>query len=271
MAEVWDPKQYRRFGAEREAPFRDLLGLVEPPEPPDGRDGPARALDLGCGTGRLTRVLHERLAKAGPVRTLGVDRSAAMLAESDAHAGDGLAFERADLATFEPDGPQDVVFSNAALHWLPDHRALVARIASWLAPGGQLAVQVPANFRHPSHALAAEIAREAPFAEELRGWERGVPVLAPEEYATRLFELGLVEQHVRLVVYPHVLESPDAVVEWVKGTLLTAYRERLTEGAYADFLARYRERLPAALGHDVARGGPVFYPFQRILFRARRP
>ena len=134
-----------------------------------------------------------------------------------------------------------------------------------LVPGGELAVQMPANFDHVSHTLAVEIAREQPFSGAMRGYVRTFSVLRPEEYAALLHKLGFVAQSVRLQVYGHVLESPDAVVEWVRGTLLTDYESRMPEAMYAEFVARYRERLYAALGDQ----RPYFYPFKRILLWGR--
>ena len=254
-ADAWDPRQYERFERERAQPFHDLLALVAP-------EAAMRVVDLGCGTGALTRHMHEKL---GAKETLGVDSSEAMLARAAEQAASGLRFERGDLATFAG-RDFDLVVSNAAIHWVDDHDALLARLTAMLAPRGQLAVQLPANFDHPSHTLAVEIAREPPFAEALGGWQRHVPVLAPEAYATLLHRLGYVEQTVRLQVYGHVLSSSDDVVEWVKGTLLTDYAKRLPDALYTQFVERFRERLVAALGD----ARPYFYPFKRILFRARR-
>jgi SAM-dependent methyltransferase len=115
-ASVWNPAQYERFRAERSQPFYDLLALVRPE--------PAMAvIDLGCGTGELTRVLHERLRAAS---TVGLDSSETMLAKSAAFAGDGLRFERGDIAAFAAEGRYDLIFSNAALQWVPEHVPLLA-------------------------------------------------------------------------------------------------------------------------------------------------
>jgi trans-aconitate 2-methyltransferase len=254
-SDTWDPAQYERFERERSAPFFDLLDLVEPS--PGGR-----VVDLGCGTGELTRSLHER---TGASSTLGIDSSQAMLERSEAHAGDGLTFELGDIAEWAPSERFDVVFSNAALHWVEDHPALFARLTATLAPGGQLAVQVPANHDHASHLVAERVAAEAPFSDALGGYVRRTPVLEPEQYATLLHELGYEPQHVRLQVYLHVLPEPEAVVEWVKGTLLTDYRKRLPEDAYEQFLARYREVLVADLPDE----RPFPFTFKRILLRGR--
>jgi len=253
--DAWDPAQYERFRDERARPFLDLLALVRP------RPG-IRVVDLGCGTGELTARLHHELA-AG--ETLGIDRSEAMLARARPLAEGGLRFEAGDIAAFAARAAYDLVFSNAALHWVDDHTALFARLTAALRPGGQLAVQMPANFDHPSHVVAAQVAGEAPFCDALGGHARtGRAVLPPEEYALLLERLGYAEQHVRLQVYGHRLAARDEVVEWVKGTLLTDYQRRLPAEVYARFVARYRERLLPAL-EDTR---PYFFTFKRVLLWA---
>jgi len=222
-----------------------------------------RVVDLGCGTGELSARLHHELA-AG--ETLGIDRSEAMLARARPRAEGGLRFEAGDIAAFAARAAYDLVFSNAALHWVDD-TALFARLTAALRPGGQLAVQMPANFDHPSHLVAAQVAGEAPFCDALGGHARaGRAVLPPEEYALLLERLGYAEQHVRLQVYGHRLAARDEVVEWVKGTLLTDYQRRLPAELYARFVARYRERLLPAL-EDTR---PYFFTFKRVLLWAQR-
>ena len=252
---TWSPDQYEKFKDERSRPFFDLLALVRP-------WAGAKVVDLGCGTGELTRTLHRTV---GASETLGIDSSEAMLAKSAAHAGDGVSFARGDIAELG-EGTWDVVYSNAALQWLPDHASLLARLASRLAPEGQLAIQVPANHDHVSHTIAAEVAEEPAFQRALGGFVRQPSVLAPEVYAEILHALGFREQIVRLQVYGHVLASRADVVEWVKGTLLTAYQARMPEALYPHYLERYRQRLFEAV--DDTR--PFFYPFKRILFWAAR-
>jgi trans-aconitate 2-methyltransferase len=253
--DTWDPTQYERFSDERSAPFFDLLALVEPC--PGGR-----VVDLGCGTGELTRVLHER---AGASETLGIDSSEAMLARSRSYAGDGLGFELEDIADWAPSEPFDLVFSNAALHWVEDHTELFAKLTAALRPGGQLAVQMPANHDHASHLVAERVAAEQPFRDALGGYVRRSPLLSPEDYAALLNQLGYESQHVRLQVYLHLLPEPGAVVDWVKGTLLTDYKRRLPDALYEDFVARYREVLLAELGDD----RPFRFTFKRVLLWAR--
>jgi trans-aconitate 2-methyltransferase len=254
----WDPDQYERFKAERSRPFWDLVTLVQPC--PDGR-----VVDLGCGTGELTKELHVHL---GASETVGIDSSVAMLERARAFAGAGLRFEAGDIATWEP-APYDLVFSNAALHWLPDHHRLLARLTQAIPAGGQLAVQVPANTDHPSHMVGMGLANETPFREALADDpppDPGTRVLAPEDYAEILDQLGFGQQHVRLQVYDHRLASSADVVEWVKGTHLTFFRARLPDELYNLFLERYRQRFLDAVGER----RPYLYTFKRILFWARR-
>lgn len=253
---AWNPDQYNRFQNERSQPFFDLMKLVQPI--PGGR-----AIDLGCGTGELTREMHRHSQARA---TIGLDNSETMLERSKEFAGHGLTFRLGTILRFAPQTPVDLVFSNAALQWVPDHEKLFERLAAGIADGGQLAVQMPSNHDHPSHLIAHEVAREEPFLSELGGYTRYVPVQPVEWYAEKLFKLGFTEQTVFMRVYGHVLASRDEVVEWVKGTLLTDYQQRLSPEMYEQYLARYRERLLPEL--DVSQ--PYFYPFKRILLCARK-
>jgi len=246
----WNPQRYERFEAERSQPFFDLLEGVE--AVPGGS-----ALDLGCGTGKLTRHLHQR---TGVATTLGIDRSETMLAETQ--DVEGVAFEQQDIATFDPPAPFDIVFSNAALQWLPDHPSVFRRVSEWVAPGGQLVVQMPANQHHPSHVIAREIA-----ADEFGIEPRGTSVLRPDDYAAMLYRLGFESPTVRLNIYLHELDDRDGVVEWVAGTLLNAYRSRLSDSDFERFCARHRERLLQELPDDQ----PYPFTFPRILLWARKP
>lgn len=256
--DVWRPELYGRFRAERSRPFYDLLDLVR-------RRPHMRIVDLGCGAGELTADAHRRM---GALSTLGVDSSAAMLERAAPLAGEGLSFLRADIRTFTPPSGErfDLVLSNAALHWLPDHPALLARLTEAIAPCGQIAVQVPANHDHPSHAVAGELAREEPFRSALDGYVRERAVLEPVRYAEILRRLGYRDQHVRLQVYVHELREPAEVVEWVRGTLLTDYEKRMPAPLFARFVDEYRTRLLARLPDE----RPYLYTYQRILFWGER-
>ncbi len=260
----WDPQQYERFADERARPFIDLVALCRPV--PGGR-----VVDLGCGTGALTADLFDALG--GPGEVLGIDASPAMLAEAARRATPGgrLRFAEGDIAAFHDPAAWDVVISNAALQWVPDHPAVIARWVGSLCEGGQLAVQVPANADHPVHRAVLEVAAEEPFAGTLPADAVADPVAAnvlpPEGYAELLHDLGLARPVVRLQVYGPVLDHSSDVVEWMKGTSLTRIRRALPAELYDAFLARYRERVLAVVG-DRAR---YYFTFKRILFWAQLP
>jgi trans-aconitate 2-methyltransferase len=239
----WSPEQYEKFKQERAQPFHDLVALIE-------HRPHMRVVDFGCGTGELTRLLHDHLQAE---ETLGIDNSETMLLKSASFGTEMLRFEQGDIEGFVTDRPYDLVFSNAALHWVVDHPRLFARLTGFLTPHGQLAVQMPFNHDHPSQTIAAELAREFDIPP------RVPPLLAPEEYAALLHRLGFVRQHVHLQVYGHVLPSSRDVVEWVKGSTLTEYERKLGD-RFGDFVARYTERL----GDE----RPYYFTFKRLLMWA---
>ena len=255
--DAWDPGQYKRFREERQAQFYDLLKLVHPKRA-------MRIVDLGCGTGELTRELHRHFKAAS---TLGLDSSPAMLDRTRELSEPGLSFQKRDIASFDDDGAFDLVLSNAALHWVPDHREVFARLTRAIAAGGQLAVQMPANQDHPSHTVAEELAKEPPFVAKLGGEGARQHVLPVEQYGRLLAQLGFRAQSVRVQVYVHKLPSKDGVVEWVKGAMLTDFKKRLDDDLlYAKFLEEYRLRLLSRLDDDK----PYLYTFKRILLWAER-
>jgi len=263
----WDPNLYLKYRGERSQAFYDLLALVEPVNDMD-------VVDLGCGTGELTHHLHKHLKARS---TLGVDNSLEMLADvadapvlrdlSNSPPGTpGLRFGLLDIVDFNPGPIFDLVLSNAALHWLPDHPALFTRLVGMLKPGGQLAVQMPRNEHHPGHLIAAELAGESPWCDELAGFVQRFNVDAPAAYAVLLHRLGFTRTHVRLQVYSHHLADGAAVAEWLAGSLLTGYKRRLGPARYREFYAEYRRRVGLALGV----GEPYLYTFERVLMWARR-
>lgn len=247
----WNPDQYHKFSAERSAPFDDLLKLVHV------RTG-MRVVDLGCGTGELTRKLADHLPKSD---VLGLDSSPQMLEKASNHARLGLRFERGDQA--ELTGEWDLIFSNAALQWTENHPSLFPKLFARLKPGGQMAVQMPSNHEHISHRKIREVAGREPFRSALNGWVRFAPVLPIEAYAEILFQQNAEQIQVFEKIYPHVLENADAVVEWISGTALVPYFERLDESMREQFTQSIREEIRSAMP-----GQPVFYPFKRTFISA---
>jgi len=251
----WNPKQYHKFQSERSAPFYDLLKLVEiRPH--------IKAVDLGCGTGELTRVLADTLPNSDMI---GLDSSHQMLdaARAASYSSPSLQFEQGDLSKLT--GNWDLIFSNAAIQWCEDHENLIPYFFSKLNPDGQLCVQIPSNHNHISHQLIRETAKEAPFNKILNGFERIAPVLTIDEYTKILFKQNAKNIIVFEKIYPHVLENSDAVVEWISGTALVPYFERLGEHK-PEFLEALRRKMKKALPES-----PLLYPFRRILFSATKP
>jgi trans-aconitate 2-methyltransferase len=254
----WDPEQYEQFKEFRARPFWDLVaGLHVAAGATIGR-----AVDLGCGTGELTVAAADRL---GVAEMLGIDNSVAMLERARLHRRPGVEFADGDIARWTSGGDVDLVLANASLQWVPDHPVVLARWVAGLAAGGQLAVQVPYNHDHPSHLASVEVAHREPFRSVFGGEAPADPVavnvLRPEEYAELLFDLGIRDPIVRMHVYPQVMPSSSAVVEWTKGTSLTRFFKRLPADLHDPFVDAYRSELIARIGDRQ----PYFYAFKRIL------
>jgi trans-aconitate 2-methyltransferase len=246
----WDPEQYDRFKRERSQPFHDLLARVPPID--------ARTIaDLGCGDGELTLTLLDRWPGA---TITGVDSSEEMLAKARARkAPPSVRFRHGDLRTFHPESPLDLVVSNAALQWIPDHAGLLGSLAALLAPGGVLAVQVPNNHGETAYRLAAELAASLPPGPKSE-------VESLDFYRKHLTALGL-DAEVWETVYRHPMASADGIVEWLKGSVLRPALTVLPEPDARGFLATLTERVRAAYP-----SGPdgVVFPFRRLFFVARR-
>lgn len=253
----WNPEQYERFKNQRSAPFFDLLKMVEPL-------AGAKVVDLGCGTGELTAELRKHI---GASETLGIDSSDEMLRKASAFSGEGLRFEKGLIESWTAPGSYDVIFSNAAIQWVGDHRNLFARLKQSLRPGGQLALQMPMNHDYATHVIASAMSYEEPWLSKLKGqpYDKYKSLLSVEDYASMLFGLGFTSQSVTLKVYPQVLDSRDGVVEWVRGSMLTYFEARLTSDDFGRFMIEFKRRLFAQLNDDK----PFFYPFKRVLMWAK--
>lgn len=247
----WNPEQYHKFKSDRLAPFNDLFSMIII------RSG-LTVLDLGCGTGELAQALSEKLPQS---RVTGVDSSTQMLEKAKERSSGSVNFRLGDVESLT--GEWDLLFSHAVLHWVDGHELLLARLWKHIKPGGQLAVQIPSNHRHPSHTCIIAAAREEPFKSALGGWVRHSPVLEIDQYAQALHGCGATGFTVMEKVYPTYLPEAAAIVEWTKGTTLVPYFERLPQELYEPFLERYRELLRQALP-----AGEILFTFRRILFAA---
>jgi len=254
--DVWNPNQYEKFRAEREAPGLDLIAGIESGVFP-------RGIDLGCGTGELTAQVQTALNIAD---MHGIDNSESMLVKARSLETPALHFDRQPIESFNAVAEYDLVFSNAALNWCEDHSQILSNIVNSLRISGQLAIQMPANHEYPTHRIADELGRTEPFLSALQREIRPTNVRSPAWYETTLNRLGISQHRVELKTYTHTLESREHVIEWVKGTLLTWYECRLSSEMFGRFIAEYRRRLFAELPDD----SPFQYPFKRLFIWGRK-
>ena len=252
---TWDPAQYLRWSDHRLRPAVDLLQRVPPASP-------ARVVDLGCGTGNVTALLRARWPAA---RLTGVDASASMLARARA-SDPGVEWLEADVATWAPPAPVDVLFSNATLHWIDDHAALFPRLVTLVAAGGALAVQMPRNFGEPSHTSIYEVAREPRWRDRLEKLVRLEPTRPPEYYwdllAPRVSALDVWE-----TVYTQALTGDNPVADFVKGSWLKPFLDALDAAERPGFEHAYRARVARA--YPPRADGTTLFPFRRLFMVAR--
>ena len=254
----WDPAIYSAFAQPRLRPALDLLTRID-------MAAPARVVDLGCGTGNVTRLLAARWPQA---QVTGVDSSPEML-KAARDGGGGVTYVQGDMGEWAADQPLDVLFSNAALHWLGGHGGLFPRLLAMVTPGGVLAVQMPHNHYAASHRLMAEAAEAGPWRHVLAPLAARFPVFEPSFYYDLLAPLAAAVD-IWETEYLHVLEGEDPVVAWTMGTALRPVLAALegnsawTEG----FLAEYRRRIAAA--YVPRADGKTLLPFRRLFLVVRR-
>jgi trans-aconitate 2-methyltransferase len=250
---MWDPAVYGRFGTERSRPFVDLTGRI-------GADRPRTVVDLGCGSGDLTLTLAERWPQA---RVTGIDSSPEMIEKAVARGGPAW-FQHGDLREWQPGPEVDVLVTNAALQWVPEHRELLRRWAGELPAGAWLAMQVPGNFDAPSHRLLREVAERY----GVRDAARDAPVDGPAAYANLLLETGATVDAWG-TTYLHLLtaEGPEhPVLRWMEGTALRPVKAALDDNAWQSFRADLDTELVAAYP---AAHGYVAFEFCRVFVVAR--
>jgi trans-aconitate 2-methyltransferase len=252
---MWDPDVYLAFADHRGRPFYDLLSRV-------GATEPRRVVDLGCGAGNLTGQLARRWPDA-VIEAL--DSSPEMVA---AARGRGVDASVADLRTWVPQPDTDVVLSNAAMQWVPEHGELFVRWAGQLAAGSWLAVQMPGNFETPSHAAVRAVARREPYAKVLRDipFRVGTVVDAPAHYAELLIGAGCTVDAWE-TTYIHQLSGEHPVLNWISGTALLPVSERLNEQEYQQFRQQLIPLLAEA--YPPRADGTTFYPFRRVFVVAQ--
>jgi trans-aconitate 2-methyltransferase len=253
----WNSALYLKFEKERTRAACDLLVQISDIDP-------RRVVDLGCGPGNSTQLL----AATYPNATItGLDASDDMLTVARASVA-AVDFIKADIRSWRPPEKLDLIFANAALHFLPDHQELMPRLMSFLNDGGCLAVQMPNNIHELSHALMRMVATEGPWASRL------VPI------AKTRAVIGGVDQYYQLIApicsqidlwqttYVHPLDGVDEIVEWFEGSPLRPFLELLNANECELFLLRYRSELAAAYPRQP--NGKVLLRYPRLFFVARK-
>ena len=252
---TWEPQTYLRYADLRFRAGLDLMARI-----------PANAYrviyDLGCGTGHLTKILAERFPEA---TVTGVDSSPEMLAEAQREFP-GIRWQQADIRAWSPDQIPDLIFTNAALHWVPDHERLLPRLVGMLREGGVLAMQVPRHFESPSHLELKAMVLGSPWRDRLE------PLLLatippPEAYWRWLLP------HARNVdiwesIYLQVLDGPDPVVNFMKGTALRPFLSALPESDGTEFVAEFATRMARAYPPESS--GQTLFPFRRLFLVAQK-
>jgi trans-aconitate 2-methyltransferase len=252
---AWDPTQYLKFAGERMRPALDLLARIPV-------EAPARVVDLGCGAGNLAPLLTQRWPRA---QLLGVDSSPQMLAKARADFPQA-EFVEADVATWRPAQPVDVLYSNAALHWLDGHDSLLPSLLATVAPGGWMAVQMPRNFAAPSHLCVIETIEQGSWRARLEPHLRRRPVGSPQDY-WRLLAGRAAELEIWEIEYLQALKGENPVAEFVKGSWLKQFLDRLEEPDRSRFEADYRARVRAA--YPAEANGSTLFPFRRLFILAQ--
>ncbi len=256
---VWDPNLYLKYASERTRPAADLIAQIR-------LENPMRIVDLGCGPGNSTEQLRRRWPQA---EITGVDNSPEMLAKAKAIHPD-WQWVLCDIEGWKPEPAADLVFSNAALHWVPGHATLFRSLIGGVAPGGALAGQMPNNFDSPAHTIMRDVAAHGDprWSKALVGAAESSSVQTPAFYYDVLRKHAS-EVDIWETEYQHVMEGPKAIFEWIRGTGMRPFIDRLPDDEQRQLFAemcleRFQEAYPP---NDQ---GKVLFPFRRIFIVAYR-
>ena len=247
----WNPTQYNKFKDVRFLPFFDLSKEIQ-------ETSILKAVDLGCGTGEQTALLTEKWEQA---HFTGIDSSVEMLAKAQPLQSDRLTFKQQTIEEFASTPETwDLIFSNAALQWSDNHAVLFPQLISKLNPGGQFAVQMPCQSENILNKLLYELADSEPFKTQLKGWNRPSPVLSLDGYAQMMFDQGLRQLNLSQRVYPIIAPDHPTLFEFISGSALIPYMERLKEADKTAFATAFQVKIAQTFTQL-----PALYAFKRIL------
>jgi trans-aconitate 2-methyltransferase len=252
---TWEPQTYLRYADIRFRAGLDLIARIPKSEYPT-------IYDLGCGTGHLTHILADTFSHS---KITGVDSSPEMLAEARCQFS-ALDWQQADIASWRPPSPPELIYTNAALQWVPDHETLLPSLLNTLRPGGILAMQVPRHFESPSHLGLRDLVMQSEWRAKLEPLLLA-PTPAPEAYwrwlSPHARNLDLWE-----TIYLQVLDGKDPVVDFMRGTALRPFLSALPEHEAGKFIDAFAERMAAA--YPAQPSGQTLFPFRRLFLIAQR-
>lgn len=252
----WNPEIYNEFKDLRYKPFYDLMDFIKESES-------SKAIDLGCGTGEQTAILANKFSKTN---FLGIDSSVEMLDKSKTLDVKNLRFERENVEDIaESNEKWDLIFSNAALQWSDNHEVLFPKLINLINPKGQFAVQMPVQNENILNKILYQLAGEDPFKTYLNNWRRNSPVLSIDQYAQIMFDGELEDIQVMQKIYPIIAQDHEALYNFISGSALIPYIERLDEEQQKLFVSTFKERIAEHFPKL-----PAIYAFKRILLYGRK-
>ncbi|HET6419267.1 MAG TPA: methyltransferase domain-containing protein [Geobacteraceae bacterium] len=253
--EQWNPDSYLKYEYERTLPSRDLAARIEFPDP-------ERVIDIGCGPGNSTKILRDRWPNAA---IAGLDSSEEMIQKARATypAGEWII---ADAESWNPEGGYDIVFSNAALQWMSNQEAVIARLFGYLKNGGALAVQVPMNNDSPIHKALIAVAESDVWRQRLLGCESRI-IYNDESFYYNILSTLTPRMELWITTYLHFMDSHRDIIDWYASTGLKPYLGRMDTAEEKEKFKR--QTLEKCKGqYPVQRDGKVIFPFKRLFFIA---
>ena len=245
----WNPETYNKFKEERYQPFYDLISHIH------HKPG-MKIIDLGCGTGELSKILADTFTES---TVLGIDTSAEML--SKAPQQKNLTFLQSSIEKeVEKKDKWDLILANASLQWVENHHQLFPRIFAMLSENGQVAIQMPSQKENKLNQILHELAHEAPFYSFLQHTIRDSPLLPLDDYTSLFFSHGAHEVVIYQKVYPLIVQSTDSLYEFISGTALIPYMEKLSDDLKSKFRAEFKNRIDKSFTSS-----PIVYAFKRII------
>lgn len=252
---TWEPQTYLRYADIRFRAGLDLIARIPKLEY-------HTIYDLGCGTGHLTRILADTFPNS---KVAGVDSSPEMLAQARREFP-RLDWQQGDINSWHPAAPPDLIYTNAALHWVPGHETLLPSLLNKLRPRGVLAMQVPRHFESPSHLGLKELVMKSEWRAKLEPLLLP-PIPSPEAYwrwlSPHARNLDLWE-----TIYVQILDGKDPVVNFMRGTALRPFLSALQEDDAAKFIDAFAERMAAA--YPPQANGQTLFAFRRLFLVAQR-